>query len=295
MRRLDAVQGTFRPRTLRQFFGKGAVWPVVPGAYAVGNPAAPVAVCTLTNNDLIQAAAALPGVAIAGRVYTANLGLEKIVLNITANPRIRFLVLCGRDSPVFHPGQTLRALCANGVTSERRVVGAEGYLPVLDSLSVALIDRFRRQIELVDCTGETDLAVLAVRTRELSERNPGPYRGDVDAVAEPTLAAPAFRVIRPGGKCEPLAYDPKGYFVITLDRPANEIVVRHYLPNNAPAHELRGRSGEGILLGLLREELVSQLSHAGYLGAELAKAEAALRLELRYEQDQPLRRHVTGG
>ena len=47
-----------------------------------------------------------------------------------------------------------------------------------------------------------------------------------------------------------------------------------------------------MLLGLLRERLVSQLSHAGYLGAELAKAEAALRLGLRYEQDQPLKQEV---
>jgi len=44
-----------------------------------------------------------------------------------------------------------------------------------------------------------------------------------------------------------------------------------------------------MLLGLVRENLVSQLSHAGYLGAELAKAEAAILLDLRYEQDQPLR------
>lgn len=46
-----------------------------------------------------------------------------------------------------------------------------------------------------------------------------------------------------------------------------------------------------MLLGLLREGLVSQLSHAGYLGAELAKAEAALRLgsSVRYEQDRALR------
>jgi tetrahydromethanopterin S-methyltransferase subunit A len=87
----------------------------------------------------------------------------------------------------------------------------------------------------------------------------------------------------------PLAYDPKGYFVITLDRPAGEIVIRHYLSDNTPAHEMRGRSGEPLLLGLVREGLVSQLSHAGYLGAELARAEAALRLQLRYEQDQPLR------
>jgi len=30
----------------------------------------------------------MPGVAIAGQVFTANLGLETIVVNITANPRI---------------------------------------------------------------------------------------------------------------------------------------------------------------------------------------------------------------
>src|SRR5262249_32922099 len=36
-------------------------------------------------------------------------------------------------------------------------------------------------------------------------------------------------------------------------------------------------------------DLVTQLDHAGYLGAELAKAETALRLGLRYVQDRPLR------
>jgi hypothetical protein len=44
-----------------------------------------------------------------------------------------------------------------------------------------------------------------------------------------------------------------------------------------------------MLLGLLREGLVTQLSHAGYLGEELAKAEAAMRFDLRYDQDRPLR------
>lgn len=77
--------------------------------------------------------------------------------------------------------------------------------------------------------------------------------------------------------------------MISLDRPAEQIVVRHHLPDHAPAHEMRGRHGSSILLGLLREGLVSQLGHAGYLGAELARAEAALRLGLRYAQDRPLR------
>jgi hypothetical protein len=96
-------------------------------------------------------------------------------------------------------------------------------------------------------------------------------------------------VIRPGGQREPLQYDPKGYFVIALDREADQIILRHYLPDHSPAHEMRGRSAGPMLLGLLREGLVSQLSHAGYLGEELAKAQVALQLGLRYDQDRPIR------
>ena len=43
-----------------------------------------------------------------------------------------------------------------------------------------------------------------------------------------------------------------------------------------------------MLLGLLRDGLVTQLSHAGYLGEELAKAQTALQFGLRYDQDRPL-------
>ena len=75
-----------------------------------------------------------------------------------------------------------------------------------------------------------------------------------------------------------------------MNSPENHnIIVRHYLPDNTPAHIMRGRNSEAVLLGLLREDLISQMSHAGYLGAELIKAETALRLGLHYEQDQPLR------
>jgi hypothetical protein len=38
-----------------------------------------------------------------------------------------------------------------------------------------------------------------------------------------------------------------------------------------------------------RENIDLRKSDSGYLGAEPAKAETALRLKLNYEQDQPLR------
>src|SRR5438093_12670866 len=52
---------------------------------------------------------------------------------------------------------------------------------------------------------------------------------------------------------------------------------------------MRGRGATSTLLGLLRDGRVTQLSHAVYLGEELAKAQTALQFGLRYDQDRPLR------
>jgi tetrahydromethanopterin S-methyltransferase subunit A len=295
--RMDALRdvltaGPIR-RTAQRLRGRPA-WPITSGAYVIGDPAGPVAICTMTSNDLMQPLATLPGVAIAGRVYVPNLGIEKIIRNVTANPRIRFLLLCGKESPVFHPGQALECLFANGIDTERRIIGAVGHLPVLQNISAARIAAFQHQVELVDATGQTDSAVIAAQVAGLLARNPGPFAAPLATAEDPAPANDAadrrFVPIRPGGQRAPLAYDPKGFFVITLDRAVRQIVLRHYLPDNTPAHEMRGHTAEAMLLGLLREDLVSQMSHAGYLGGELAKAEVALRLGLPYEQDQPLRR-----
>src|SRR5215469_11796066 len=124
-------------------------WPEIEGAYVVGDAAAPVAVCVLTSADLIAPLAAGPGVAIAGEVQTANLGLERIVLNVVANPAIRFLLLCGRESRLFRPGQSLAALVENGVDETGRVRGAHGHEPVLRSVPEGSVRRFREQVELV--------------------------------------------------------------------------------------------------------------------------------------------------
>lgn len=263
------------------------VWPVLAGSYQVGDPQAPVAVCVLTTQRLIAPLAQLPGVAIAGGVYTANHGIERIVINVTANPAIRFLLLCGKEAALFRPGQSLVALAERGIDPERRIVGAAGYDPVLPTVTPERVAQFRRQVELIDWTGEEELDPLAERIRSLVARSPGRFAGSVeDSVPVPEER---FAAIRPGGQREPLQYDPKGYFVITLDRAAEQIVLRHYLPDHTPAHEMQGRSAGPMLLGLLREGLVSQLSHAGYLGEELAKAQVALQLGLRYDQDRPLR------
>src|SRR5262249_30649449 len=153
----------------------------------------------------------------------------------------------------------------------------------------AHVAQFRQQVEVVDWAGEEDVLVLEPGIAGLVARNPGRFAAAEGAKG---MLQPEehFTPIRPGGTRDPLQYDPKGYFVITLDRQQEQISMRHYLSDHRPAQEMRGYSAGPMLLGLLREGLVTQLSHAGYLGEELAKAEAALRFHERYNQDRPLKR-----
>jgi tetrahydromethanopterin S-methyltransferase subunit A len=247
----------------------------------------------LTSGTLNRAIAALPGVAIAGRLYTCNLGIEKIITNVCANPRIRMLMLCGQDSRLFRPGQALRSLMEQGVGQQMRIVGAEGYLPVLRGVSLSAVEQFRRQVVLLDRSGELNLTTIGNEVAALARQSETPEAGAPrQERADGALSGDdesRFIVLRPGGKREPLAYDPKGNFVITLDAQARRIVAHHYLPDMTPAHVMRSSSGEAMMLGLIHAGLVTQLTHAAYLGGEFAKAESALRLGLIYEQDQPLK------
>jgi thymidylate synthase len=75
--------------------------------------------------------------------------------------------------------------------------------------------------------------------------------------------------------------DARGNFVIRLE--GKLIHVYHYSPHGNLINSFRGRSADKLL-----EEMgpyISLIDHALYLGKELARAEAALRLDLPYGQD----------
>src|SRR5213593_3579559 len=91
-------------------------WPPLPGDFVLGGVASSVAVCTLASHSLLPALAGKPEVAIAGRVYTENVGIEKMVQNLLANPRLRYLLICGRESR-HRVGQAILSLHRNGADS----------------------------------------------------------------------------------------------------------------------------------------------------------------------------------
>ncbi|HEU5469385.1 MAG TPA: phosphopantetheine-binding protein [Actinophytocola sp.] len=251
-----------------------------------------VGVCTLTTRELAARLCDAPGVAVAAPLMTANLGIEELVRSVLNNPHITVLLLCGRDSPLFMQGQTLAALIRHGIhRADRRIIGAAGHHPFLPSLDQSEIDTFRSRVRLVDLRGVLDPPRLRAEIAAHARRShPAPRRPHLPRPTPPPVAA-----LHPGGRRRPIATAGEGFFVVAVDARAREVVLRHYDDNLAAAHEMRGRRAESMVLGVLRAGLVHDPAHAAYLGAELVKAETAVRLGLDYAQDLPLRHSSTGG
>jgi tetrahydromethanopterin S-methyltransferase subunit A len=256
-------------------------WPPLPGSYRVLRYRAPVAVCALNSYELIDPIAATEpeAIAIVGTLQTENLGIERLVTNVLANPFIRFLVVCGADSRkmIGHlPGQSLVALARDGVDANRRIIGAKGKRPVLRNLESAAIDRFRSTVEVLDLTGISEIEAIAAAVHHCAERNPG--------AAEP-FAPNGITVPIAGTVPKKMISDPAGYFVIFIDRPRELLNVEHYENNGVLTTIIEGRSAAEVYMTAIERGLLSRLDHAAYLGRELARAEHALSSGESYVQD----------
>ena len=89
--------------------------------------------------------------------------------------------------------------------------------------------------------------------------------------------------------------DPKGYFLIAIDRKNNLIKVGFCKftklgndPVNDMVAEIVGKTAIEIINTLIKENYISSLQHAGDMGIELRKAELALKNNLGYVQDKDL-------
>ena len=89
--------------------------------------------------------------------------------------------------------------------------------------------------------------------------------------------------------------DPKGYFLINIDRKNNLLRVGYCKftkqgnnPVNDMVAEIVGKTAIEIVNTLIKENYISSLQHAGDMGIELCKAELALKNNLNYVQDKEL-------
>ena len=89
--------------------------------------------------------------------------------------------------------------------------------------------------------------------------------------------------------------DPKGYFLIAIDRETNLLRVGYCIfrkignkPINDMVSVISGITAIEIVNTLIKYKYISSLQHAADMGIELCKAELALKYKLDYVQDKDL-------
>ncbi|NWJ44649.1 MAG: DUF4346 domain-containing protein [Chloroflexi bacterium] len=82
--------------------------------------------------------------------------------------------------------------------------------------------------------------------------------------------------------------DPRGYFIIELERERSLIKVQHSTIEGNTPYYFEGKTARQLCLLIAHEKLASLEEHYSYLGRELQKAEIALKLGLNYTQDKEL-------
>ena len=76
--------------------------------------------------------------------------------------------------------------------------------------------------------------------------------------------------------------DPNGQFMFNVED--GEIVARHLSDDGQVLHEYRSKKAERIQHEISRDCAVSDINHAIYIGRQLAKAEACLKMGEEFEE-----------
>ncbi len=82
--------------------------------------------------------------------------------------------------------------------------------------------------------------------------------------------------------------DPKGYFLIRINRQKKTLEVGHCTNDHKLVHVISGKTPENVMYKTIDKGFLSRLDHAAYLGKELQKAYIALKHNFTYIQDSEL-------
>ncbi len=176
-------------------------YPPEDGRYLRGNDRSPVVVVVVLNRpedeippeiERLVRVGVESGAALSGTVQTENIGFEKIICNVIANPNIRWAVLTGPESEGHLIGEAFKALLAGGVDESKRIIGTDAPHPLLFNLPVEFIERFRSQMSLIDLQFRGTPETVRRAVWSCYQEEPVDFEGqqvyDVGAYPEPPLS-----------------------------------------------------------------------------------------------------------
>ncbi len=151
-------------------------WPIYKDTLLVlGNPKSQVAVCTLwMKKELVAENLDLDKVAVIGNLYSPKKGISFMVRNILANPRIRYLVICGLDNS--GSGQAMVDLFRKGFRKNAKNSYWEAISEVENRIDTEITEEalkaFCQGIKVIDFRGKSDFGELKKIISELDQNLP---------------------------------------------------------------------------------------------------------------------------
>ena len=134
----------------------------IPEEFYIGNDNSSICICTLSSIKLlkeIKNSEIINKVAIVGRLFTENKGIDSIIKHVNQNKKIKTIIVCGKDVWGHKSGHSLFELHKNGIDNNNRIINSTSPDPFL-TVSESEIKYFQKQITLVNLIDETNMKLI---------------------------------------------------------------------------------------------------------------------------------------
>ena len=134
----------------------------IPEEFYIGNTNSSICVCTLSSIKLlkeIKNSKIIENVAIAGRLFTENKGIDSIIKYVNQNKKIKTIIVCGKEVWGHKSGHSLFQLHKFGVDKNNRIVNSTSPEPIL-TVSNSQIQYFQKEITLVNLIDKTNMKLI---------------------------------------------------------------------------------------------------------------------------------------
>ena len=134
----------------------------------LGNQDSSIALCTLSSINLfkeISSSDLINNVAIVGRLFSENKGIDSIIRFVDSNKNIKIIILCGKEVWGHKAGSSLIALYENGIDDNGRIIDSTSPDPML-TVSKEQVSNFCNQVKIVNKIGET----RSIKIKELIDK-----------------------------------------------------------------------------------------------------------------------------
>ena len=134
----------------------------IPEEFYIGNSNSSICVCTLSSIKLlkeIKNSKIFENVAIAGRLFTENKGIDSMIKHVNENKKIKTIIICGKEVWGHKSGHSLFELHKNGIDDDKRIINSLSPEPFL-TVSNSEIQYFQKEITLVNLINETNIELI---------------------------------------------------------------------------------------------------------------------------------------